>query len=68
VAERHILVTNDDGIDADALQPLADALGALGSVDIIVPENNWSGASHSITIHRPLRVRPTKLRQGPRRT
>jgi 5'-nucleotidase len=64
VAERHILVTNDDGIDADALQPLADALGALGSVDIIVPENNWSGASHSITIHRPLRVRPTKLRQG----
>ena len=61
---RHILVTNDDGIDADALQPLADALGALGSVDIIVPENNWSGASHSITIHRPLRVRPTKLRTG----
>jgi 5'-nucleotidase len=61
---RHILVTNDDGIDADALAPLAEALAPLGDVDIIVPERNWSGASHSITLFRPLRVRPTKLRSG----
>jgi len=60
----HILITNDDGIDADALLPLADALAAVGDVDIIVPEDNWSGASHSITLRRPLRVRPTKLRNG----
>ena len=64
MSERHILVTNDDGIDADALPPLADALAKLGAVDIIVPERNWSGASHSITLFRPLRVRPTKLRTG----
>ena len=61
---RHILITNDDGIDADALAPLAEALSPLGDVDIIVPERNWSGASHSITLFRPLRVRPTKLRSG----
>jgi len=61
---RHILITNDDGIDADALAPLAEALAPLGDVDIIVPERNWSGASHSITLFRPLRVRPTKLRSG----
>ena len=64
MSSRHILVTNDDGIDADALAPLATALGPLGDVDIIVPERNWSGASHSITLFRPLRVRPTKLRSG----
>jgi 5'-nucleotidase len=64
VSTRHILVTNDDGIDADALAPLAIALAPLGEVDIIVPERNWSGASHSITLFRPLRVRPTKLRSG----
>jgi 5'-nucleotidase len=29
-----------------------------------VPERNWSGASHSITLFRPLRVRSTKLRTG----
>lgn len=61
---RHILVTNDDGIDADALMPLAAALGRVGDVDIIVPERNWSGASHSITLFRPIRVRATKLRDG----
>jgi len=61
---RHILITNDDGIDADALAPLAESLATLGDVDIIVPERNWSGASHSITLFRPLRVRPTKLRSG----
>ena len=60
----HILVTNDDGVEADALPILAEALGAVGDVDIIVPENNWSGASHSITLFRPLRVRPTKLPSG----
>ncbi len=61
---RHILITNDDGIDSDALPPLSEALGTLGDVDVIVPERNWSGASHSITLFRPLRVRATKLRNG----
>ncbi len=61
---RHILITNDDGIDSDALPPLSEALGVLGDVDVIVPERNWSGASHSITLFRPLRVRATKLRNG----
>jgi len=59
---RHILITNDDGIESDALAPLADALSAVGDVDVIAPERNWSGASHSITLFRPLRVRSTKLR------
>jgi 5'-nucleotidase len=61
---RTILVTNDDGIDADALGPLADALAPVGDVAIIVPERNWSGASHSITLFRPIRCRPTHLRTG----
>jgi 5'-nucleotidase len=61
---RHILITNDDGIESDALGPLADALSAVGEVHVIAPERNWSGASHSITLFRPLRCRPTKLRSG----
>ncbi|HEY7624414.1 MAG TPA: 5'/3'-nucleotidase SurE [Candidatus Limnocylindria bacterium] len=63
-AKRHILITNDDGIESDALAPLASALSAVGEVVIIVPERNWSGASHSITLYRPLRVRETLLRTG----
>ncbi len=61
---KRILITNDDGIDSDALPALAEALSSVGEVDIIAPERNWSGASHSITLFRPLRVRPTKLRSG----
>ncbi len=61
---RHILVTNDDGIESDSLGPLADALAEIGEVRIIAPERNWSGASHSITLFRPLRCRPTHLRTG----
>lgn len=64
MSARHILVTNDDGIESDALGPLADALSAHGEVHVIVPETNWSGASHSITLFRPLRCRPTNLRSG----
>jgi 5'-nucleotidase len=61
---RHILITNDDGIGSDSLGPLADALAPLGEVHIICPERNWSGASHSITLFRPLRCRPTMLKGG----
>ena len=59
-----ILVTNDDGIDADALGPLIDALSEVGDVQAIVPDRNWSGASHAITLYRPLRVNATRLRTG----
>jgi 5'-nucleotidase len=62
--KRHILITNDDGIESDALGPLCDALSPLGEVHVIAPERNWSGASHSITLFRPLRCRPTQLRTG----
>ena len=64
MSRRHVLVTNDDGIESDALGPLCDALSAVGEVHVIAPERNWSGASHSITLFRPLRCRPTQLRTG----
>ncbi len=61
---RTILITNDDGVDSDALPPLAEALATLGTVHVIAPERNWSGAGHSITLYRPVRVRPTTLRDS----
>jgi 5'-nucleotidase len=52
-----ILVTNDDGIQADGIRALADALAPLGTVSIIAPDREQSAASHALTLHRPLRVR-----------
>lgn len=60
----NILVTNDDGVDSDALPSLARALSKIGTVHVIAPERNWSGAGHSITLYRPVRCRPTRLDDG----
>ena len=52
----NILVTNDDGIHAPALLALRQELSALGRVTIVVPDRDQSATSHSLTLHRPLRI------------
>src|SRR5258708_7416742 len=52
-----ILVTNDDGIHSDGLQALERALGEIGDVFVVAPAAEMSGASHSLTLSRPLRIR-----------
>jgi 5'-nucleotidase len=52
----NVLVTNDDGIHAPALDALRSALGELGTVTIVAPDRDQSATSHSLTLHRPLRI------------
>jgi 5'-nucleotidase len=52
-----ILVTNDDGIHSDGLHKLEEALRELGDVYVVAPAAEMSGASHSLTLARPLRIR-----------
>jgi 5'/3'-nucleotidase len=53
-----ILVTNDDGINAPGLRILERVARSLSpDVWVVAPETNQSGASHSLTMHRPLRIR-----------
>ena len=49
-----ILLSNDDGYFAPGLSALADALGDMGDVVVVAPEQNRSGASNSLTLDRPL--------------
>jgi 5'-nucleotidase len=60
----HILVTNDDGITANGLLALAQAMKKLGEVTVLAPDRNWSASGHVKTMHRPLRVKPTTLTDG----
>jgi 5'-nucleotidase len=60
----HILLTNDDGIQAPGLLALSQAMQSLGTVTIIAPNRNWSASGHVKTMHRPLRVRDAKLADG----
>jgi 5'-nucleotidase len=53
-----ILITNDDGINApglDVLQQIASELS--DDVWTVAPETDQSGASHSLSLHEPLRLR-----------
>jgi 5'-nucleotidase len=52
-----ILLSNDDGYFAPGLAALAEALADLGQITVVAPERDYSGASNSLTLDRPLRVR-----------
>jgi len=60
----HVLLTNDDGVDAPGLLALAQAFAGFGRLTILAPDRNWSASGHVKTMHRPLRVRETRLADG----
>jgi 5'-nucleotidase len=60
----HILVTNDDGIQAPGLLALAQAMRPLGKVTVCAPDHNWSASGHVKTLERPIRVTETMLADG----
>jgi 5'-nucleotidase len=51
-----ILLSNDDGVESDGLQALALALLPLGEVVVCAPDREQSATSHSISLHRPVRI------------
>lgn len=51
-----ILVSNDDGILASGIGVLAEVCRSVGDVTVVAPDREQSGASHSLTLSRPLRV------------
>jgi 5'-nucleotidase len=59
----HLLLTNDDGIDAPGLQALEEAASPFGEVTVAAPVSVLSGCSHRVTTDQPFRVE----RRGERR-
>ena len=61
-----ILLTNDDGIDSPGLHALRDIARQLSDdVWVVAPETNQSGASHSLSLHEPLRMRRSTSARSP---
>ncbi len=59
-----ILVSNDDGIRARGLKVIEDIAKQLSDdVWVVAPETEQSGAGHSLTLHRPVRVRRISARR-----
>ncbi len=51
-----ILVSNDDGVNAQGIRSLSRALAEFAEVVTVAPDRNRSGASHSLTLEVPLRA------------
>lgn len=51
---RKILITNDDGIDADGITRLARAAKEFGEVWVVAPESQRSAVSHGITLRHSI--------------
>lgn len=51
-----ILLSNDDGVYAEGIRTLAQALADIAEIIIVAPDRNRSGASNSLTLEQPLRV------------
>lgn len=57
----NLLIVNDDGIHAKGIHELAKEMSKEHCVTVVAPEEQHSAKSHSITVFRPLTVRPTTL-------
>ncbi len=59
-----ILLTNDDGVGAEGIKAVADALTRVGHVIIVAPSKNWSGASQCLQLGELIRVRKLETGEG----
>ena len=51
---RLILVTNDDGIDANGIKEITKIAEKFGKVVVVAPERGQSGMSHSVSLNTPI--------------
>jgi 5'-nucleotidase len=56
-----VLLTNDDGVQAEGLLALYDRLAAEHEVYVVAPDRERSGSSHAITVFQPLMVHRTHI-------
>lgn len=58
-----ILVSNDDGFFSEGIRALSTKLKELGEVWLVAPDREQSASGHSLTLHRPLRVKRIEKRE-----
>jgi len=59
-----IVITNDDGIEAEGIKRLTKVISQLGEVYVVAPKTPQSAGSHAMTLHKPLRVEEYSLNIG----
>ena len=59
-----ILLTNDDGVHAQGMRGLYEALKTVGDVEVVVPLRECSAGGHAVSMVTPLRVRKVAFGDG----
>ena len=62
-----ILLSNDDGLLANGIRALIEALAPFHDVYVVAPDRERSAAGHSLTLHTPLRVEEVDPLYGAKR-
>ena len=52
-----VLLSNDDGFATPGIRAMRESLSAHAEVVTVAPETEQSASSHSLSLHRPLRLR-----------
>ena len=61
-----ILITNDDGINAEGIRVLCEWARTKGEVTVVAPKVEQSGKSHAIDFTRPIEIKEVELMDGVR--
>ena len=56
-----ILISNDDGIDADGIKTLTKEIKKFAEVFVVAPHTQQSAVGHSITMADPIRAKKTLM-------
>ena len=59
-----ILITNDDGINAEGIKVLAEWAKTKGEVTVVAPKVEQSGKSHAIDFTRPIEIKKVDFMEG----
>jgi len=54
----HVLISNDDGIDAPGIYALTQEVRKIARVTVVAPDKQQSAVGHAITMNYPLRAIP----------
>ncbi len=61
-----ILLTNDDGIDAEGLRIVLGYIKDFGDITVVAPKVQQSGKSQAIELHKPYEVKKVELNDASR--
>lgn len=58
MTKKHVLITNDDGIGAQGIKVLEEAMASCDRfrITVVAPSDQQSASSHSLTLNVPLRI------------